>query len=153
MMDSFSMNSVNSVEATTGLGGWPHPAVTTLADTSSEALDTGVLEELERLQSVYHSSFLPKLIKLFLEEAPSHLSALRTALQHYDAPSVGQAAHALKSGSYQLGAKPLAQLCEAMEQCAELGAMQQCQEMWARLETEFDRVRLALDVRLKASSL
>lgn len=114
-----------------------------------EVLDKEILANLERLERVYRTEFIAELIKLFLGHSPWHLTSLRTALNRRDASGVASAAHLLKSGSCQLGATPLAELCEAMELHAESGTLDSCIGLLPRLDNEFQCVYKALQTRLE----
>jgi CheY-like chemotaxis protein len=114
-----------------------------------EVLDKEILANLERLETVYRNEFIGELIKLFLCHSPWHLSTLRASLHRRDASGVANAAHLLKSGSYQLGATPLAELCEAMELHAESGTLDSCLGLLPRLDNEFQCAYKALQLRLE----
>lgn len=152
-MNDFLANPTEHIAKSSGSDIGLDAGMGATLEESFEPLDAQVIANLERVQIVYNFLFLAKLIELFLRDAPRHVAVLRVALDQTDAHAVRQAAHALKGGSYQLGAVLLAQSCETMEQHAQQKQLETCREAFSRLESEFFRVQQALDARLKAGSL
>jgi CheY-like chemotaxis protein/HPt (histidine-containing phosphotransfer) domain-containing protein len=76
------------------------------------ALDRGVLDQLR--EDLGGTEALREVIRSFLDQTPSVLSALRDAAARADVESMRRAAHMIKGTSSILGA------CELSEQCAEI---------------------------------
>src|SRR5947207_536169 len=77
-----------------------------------------------------------ELIAIFLDDAPNHMRALRDALANRDAASVAESAHALKSGSGNVGATRVYELCDAMEMVAGRGDVSAAADLFSELENE-----------------
>ncbi|HYS52774.1 MAG TPA: response regulator [Thermoanaerobaculia bacterium] len=76
-----------------------------------------------------------ELIEIFLADAPTHIDAIRDSLRTQNATQVAEAAHALKSGSGNVGAKRIYELCEELETNADDPTM--AAKIFDQLETEF----------------
>jgi len=86
------------------------------------AIDTADLRIFLR-ESGLEDEDLRDLFELFLEDAPSHLDALRAAAEAGDPAALGSAAHAFKSPSALIRANRLAALLESIEQSGRAGAV------------------------------
>ena len=80
--------------------------------TSKRAIDPAAYAEL---QATAGHDFARELIGTFLEEAPTMLAELRTALATRNAESFRRAAHSLKSNSHTFGAMALGALARELE--------------------------------------
>ena len=67
------------------------------------------------LQAAAGADFVKELIDTFLEEAPTMLAALHSALAARDAGAFRRAAHSLKSNSHTFGALALGALARELE--------------------------------------
>ncbi|MDQ6799907.1 MAG: response regulator [Acidobacteriota bacterium] len=81
------------------------------------------------------------LVAIFLGDAPRHIEALRDALANRDAGAVAESAHALKSGSGNVGATRVYELCDALEGIGGRGDLAGAAAIFNQLETELSRVR------------
>ncbi|MDP9486934.1 MAG: response regulator, partial [Actinomycetota bacterium] len=126
-------------EATEGAGAPP--------DDATEPLDPGVIEGLRELGG---DELFGELAGLFLEDAPPRLEALREAIGSGDASSVGQAAHALKGSSGNMGATRMASICAELEEAGGSRDLTRAPGLLDRLEAEFGRVRPALLAAVKS---
>ncbi len=79
------------------------------------ALDFSVLASLRDLSEPGQPDPVVELIDLFLEDAPDRLHAMQTSLDRRDAEALKIAAHSLKGSAKNLGARPLARICAALE--------------------------------------
>ncbi|MCC6778147.1 MAG: EAL domain-containing protein [Hyphomicrobiales bacterium] len=84
------------------------------------SLDAAVVGELERLQVLGKGDFVCKVVGLYLEHAPVAIERLEQAAACGSADECAKAAHALKSMSYNIGAKKVAELALALETAAKL---------------------------------
>jgi HPt (histidine-containing phosphotransfer) domain-containing protein len=107
-------------------------------------LDVAALDQIRALQRPDMPDLVTRLIDLFLAEAPAVLAGLRRALSQGDRESVRRAAHRFKSGSANLGARDLADLCQALEDQAAKGDWVKDPDCFARIEAEYRRVAAAL---------
>jgi len=120
-----------------------------LSTTPEHAIDPEALNQLSALGGD-DPRFLEEMIVLFLEQAPQHLQALRSALSAGDLASIAKAAHQLKSSSFYLGARRFSELCARTEAQARAGNGDAVTESITALEAEFELVREALRRRLGA---
>lgn len=109
-------------------------------------LDRIVLGRLRKLHIYSGKQILPQLVDSFVQAAPPRLAALREAIALADSQSLVQVAHALKGSSATLGAHCLAGLCADLEAIGESGELIGAVELLARVETEFERARVALEI-------
>ncbi len=119
------------------------------AEGSVVTLDRAALENVRAVDGV--GAVLAEVIELYLADVPSHLRALRTALEGGRLGDLGNAAHALKSASLNVGARALCDLSNRLERQAKAGVSAGTAEMVAGIEALMERVQNAL--RLELASL
>ncbi|HUR82768.1 MAG TPA: response regulator [Thermoanaerobaculia bacterium] len=88
--------------------------------------------------------FLREIAKIYLDDAPARLAALRDAVAASDAHAISTAAHAFKSGSGNIGAVAVHDLCAELESMGRHGNLADVEEKLAELEREYVRVEQAL---------
>jgi CheY-like chemotaxis protein/HPt (histidine-containing phosphotransfer) domain-containing protein len=110
---------------------------------------TGVLHPpgLERLMETIGDdpSLLTALIDTFLSDAPRLVEAARRGLEHGQTEEVRRAAHTLKSNGATFGATSFSELSRQLEALARSGTLEGAAELIARIEAEYERVRIALE--------
>lgn len=89
--------------------------------------------------------FLEGLVKMFREDVPSRLDALRAAASGGDATDLALAAHALKSSCGSVGAKRMYTVSAALEQAARAGNLDGASASIEQLAAEFRRAMAAFD--------
>jgi len=99
---------------------------------------------LQALESNGSPGLVSRVIETYLRTSPEMIESIRQALGSEDAEAIERAAHSLKSSSATLGALELAELCKELEQIGREAETTRAAEVFASLETEFDRVRRAL---------
>lgn len=99
------------------------------------AIDHEVTEELREVMGDDFRS----LVKVFLEDAPSHLAQLEAAALGVDLAAMAGPAHALKSASANLGATMLSDLARTIESGARKGQLAAPELRVARLAQELYR--------------
>ena len=108
---------------------------------SAPTIDRPTFEELKATAG---AEFVKELVDTFLQEAPTMLGDLRTALAAKDADKFRRTAHSLKSNSNTFGALTLG----AMARELELGGLARALEGGAKpldaLTDEYSRVAAAL---------
>jgi HPt (histidine-containing phosphotransfer) domain-containing protein len=109
-------------------------------------LDRSVLAPLQELKRG-QSRLLPHLIRLYLQEVPAQLAALREAVAQGDSVRVEELAHGLKGSSAQLGATRMRCICAALQEAGGRSDLCQAAQL-AELRREFVRVRAALEAVL-----
>src|SRR5262245_4550230 len=92
------------------------------AEASGEAalVDANVVEQLRQMQSRGKGDFVHKVLGLYRQHAPMTIAHLHEAATLGQAEACAQAAHALKSMSYNIGARRVAEIGAAMETAAKL---------------------------------
>jgi signal transduction histidine kinase/HPt (histidine-containing phosphotransfer) domain-containing protein len=115
-------------------------------------LDPGVLAALQGAERRSHAGLLARMITLYLRDTPTHLVALQEAVAQGDAGRVEEVAHGLKGGSAQLGATRMAGLCAALQEAAGAHDLSEAAAQVAELQSEFVRVRAALQAMLSEAN-
>jgi CheY-like chemotaxis protein len=88
---------------------------------------------------------LTALIDMFLSDAPRLIEVARRGLEHGQTDEVRRAAHTLKSNGATFGASSLSELSRQLEALARSGIRQGADELIARIDAEYHRVRIALE--------
>jgi signal transduction histidine kinase/EAL domain-containing protein (putative c-di-GMP-specific phosphodiesterase class I)/CheY-like chemotaxis protein/HPt (histidine-containing phosphotransfer) domain-containing protein len=91
------------------------PQAGAAAEDPDALLDAAVTRDLSSLAASGKADFVEKIHRLYATNAPDSLSAVQQAARDGDGEALARAAHALKSMSYNIGAKKVARLCSAME--------------------------------------
>ncbi|MGN6185536.1 MAG: response regulator [Thermoanaerobaculia bacterium] len=87
--------------------------------------------------------FLEGLVKMFREDVPSRLDALRAAASIGDANEVAFVAHALKSSCGSVGAKRMHAVATALEEAAQMNRLEGAAASIEQLAAEFKRAIVA----------
>ena len=111
---------------------------------SSPAIDPAVIAELRQFQGEGESDILLELAEAFQSETPPLLEALHVAVREGQSEALKRAAHNLKGSSYNLGARPMAELCSDLETLGKQGTFNGAAELITKLEQEYRRVCQAL---------
>jgi signal transduction histidine kinase/DNA-binding response OmpR family regulator len=88
--------------------------------------------------------FIRELALLYLGDAPERLADIRGAVMRGDAHAMSESAHALKSGSGNVGAMPVHALCQKIEMLGRGGTTQGADALLRELEREYARVERRL---------
>ena len=88
--------------------------------------------------------FVDELVDTFLEDGERQLDAMRAAVEQGDIASLTRAAHSLKSGSLNVGALQLGELCRTIEAAGRSDSIPHPAEWVASIATAFDTARRAL---------
>jgi two-component system sensor histidine kinase BarA len=83
-------------------------------------VDRDAIEQLRQMQSRGKGDFVHKVLGLYRQHAPKTISHMREAAAAGQAEACAHAAHALKSMSYNIGAKRVAELAAAVETSGKL---------------------------------
>jgi two-component system sensor histidine kinase/response regulator len=127
----------------------PDPAIAAVAAPVSDerAIDSSVFAEFREYGAAGSANdFVNILIDKYLAESTSRIAALKDAVARCDAPALKVAAHSLKGASGTVGAHRLAVICQELETLARDAAFDGVATLVAALDTEYQRVRLALYV-------
>lgn len=93
------------------------------------------------------AEILAQFIDCYLEDAPQRLVAIYDAINKQNAVGLSGAAHSLRSLSLTIGAISFAQICEEIETMAKAGTTVSASTVVAKLETEYQRVVVALQLQ------
>jgi PAS domain S-box-containing protein len=115
--------------------GQPLPAV---------ALQPAALERLAKITGD-DPGLLAALIDTFLSDVPLLVDGARRGLQQGQADEVRRAAHTLKSNGATFGAMSFSELSRALESLARSGTLEGMADLIARIEAEYEAVRIALE--------
>ena len=91
-------------------------------------------------------AFVAMLIEQYLAEAALRMAEVRDAVERRDAAALRIAAHSLKGNSGTVGAKTMASVCGELETLAGNSTLDGTAALIIKLEEEFTRVRLALEM-------
>jgi CheY-like chemotaxis protein len=127
--------------------GTAHEAWTAAAAVASEhapAIDRDVLSALEKVGAADEPNLATEMARLFIEEAPPLLAAMREAVRKGDHGKLQSAAHTLKGSGSSLGAVRLSALSRELEQQARAHSTLGVSPKLDQLEGELTRVCVAL---------
>jgi PAS domain S-box-containing protein len=102
---------------------------------------------LERLMQTIgdNRGLLVALIDTFLDDVPRLVDGARQGLQQGQADEVRRAAHTLKSNGATFGAMRFSELSRELEALARSGILEGTTDLLARIEGEYELVRIALE--------
>lgn len=107
-----------------------------------EALDPAVLRELVRLGA--REDFLPSMTRLFMEGTEEKIRKMKHAIRTRNSEEFRNLNHALKGSAGQIGAGPLAALCQVYSTIGHDDFLRGAKKMLERLTAEYQRVCEAL---------
>ncbi|WP_300454408.1 ATP-binding protein [Accumulibacter sp.] len=117
-------------------GAPPNPTSGNGAATD-EGLDPAALEELHCLGG---SALCTRILALYGRKLGEHRAAIVSAIAAGDLATMSRHAHTLKSGSGQIGAGRLRDLCASLEQAGRDGQLSRASDLQAPFAAECDRV-------------
>jgi CheY-like chemotaxis protein/HPt (histidine-containing phosphotransfer) domain-containing protein len=112
--------------------------------TLPEPIDRSVLDSLRELQVPGEPDLVAEFVRLFHDETPPLVDALRSGVSQGEADTIRRAAHTLKSSSANLGAHHLSALSAELEKKGRSGELEGTPALLADLEREVERVGQAL---------
>jgi serine/threonine protein kinase len=121
-------------------------------ESEGQVLNSGALDQLQRLGLLNGSDVAPELIQVFRRDAEMRLTTLRQALADQDKPVIERTAHSLKSSCGNLGAERLQALCQNIENLSRQGRTTGLERLLVRLQEELTLFNGALDDYLARSS-
>jgi CheY-like chemotaxis protein len=147
-MDDFLLKPFRKEELSEKITKWlPSAAPSKPSGKSSGALSaTGdnVRSGLKQLEEDYGKEMVMKIVEMFIPDAEVRLAKITEAIEQQDFKALEEAAHALKSGAANIGAREMAQLCERLETQGELGDLGEASEFMKKLSASWPEVRSAL---------
>ncbi len=88
--------------------------------------------------------FVDELVDTYVEEGATQVAAMRTAAAGGDLDTLTRAAHSLKTGSLNVGAVALGELCRALEEDGRRGTADDGELRVSAIESAFDAASTAL---------
>lgn len=117
---------------------------------SDAAIDPTAIDTLFELDEAGGPGLLREVVAGFLDSADARLEQAHQAIVDNAAQVLRQTAHAMKSSSFNVGAKELAKHYGELERCADRGELQRAGEWLERTRREQGRVVAELDSILSA---
>jgi len=111
------------------------------------ALDRDVLDQLR--EDLGGTAALREVIRSFLDQTPSVLSALRDAAARADVPSIRRAAHMIKGTSSTLGARELSEQCAEIERVGQTGCIADAGLRVIAVEVSYRTIEAALKAEIE----
>jgi len=111
-----------------------------MTQTHEATIDWSVLETLQTFRKQGAPDPRTRLINIFLSSSPPLLDSLQTAIQVAAPESLAKAAHSMKSGSLNMGATVLGELCSRLEKIGRRGSIEEAEDLFARIEIEYGAV-------------
>ncbi len=111
------------------------------------ALDRDVLDQLR--EDLGGTAALQDVIRSFLDQTPSVLSALRDAAARADVPSIRRAAHMIKGTSSILGARELSEQCAEIERAGQTGCIANAWSRVIAVEASYRTIEAALKAEIE----
>jgi two-component system sensor histidine kinase/response regulator len=108
------------------------------------AINQAALDNIRQLQRPGNPDLLQKIVTIYMNDSPGLLNALREAIDQSDAELVRMHAHRFKSGSANLGALRLAELCKQLEEMGRNNELQGALTLLSRVENEYRAASVAL---------
>jgi CheY-like chemotaxis protein/HPt (histidine-containing phosphotransfer) domain-containing protein len=118
------------------------------AEPAPPVLDPAALQRLRINLGKQADAMLPGLINDFIAEAPRLITEAHRCLSQNRATDLRRAAHTLKSNSATFGAMALSALARELEYSARDNDLEGAGDLLARIETENNQARLALQAWL-----
>ncbi len=129
-------------QSTAIIGEDPEPAPETVDEEA--VIDPSLLAQLREMAQAGNPDFVSRVAGLYRDHAPPALQELEQAFESQDLEALGKAAHALKSMSFNSGARLVAAAAAAIEETARnAGALPESEEI-AALATLLDQACAAL---------
>jgi len=111
------------------------------------ALDRDVLDQLR--EDLGGTAALREVIRSFLDQTPSVLSALRDAAARADVPSIRRVAHMIKGTSSILGARELSEQCAEIERVGQTGCIADAGPRVIAVEASYRTIEAALKAEIE----
>ena len=115
-------------------------------------LDRAALDNIRAVDDE-DGSVLAEVIQMYLDEVPGHVSGLQQAAAARDGAALARNAHALKSASFNVGAKGIGELCRKIEKQGKAGELADAEDLVAAVVALLDRVQPALKAEMRPPSL
>src|SRR5262249_31937940 len=131
----------------TGPGAVAAPAVEKQRIAAGTELDRDVLNQLR--EDLGGTAALREVIRSFLAQTPSVLSALRDAAARADVPRIRRAAHMIKGTSSILGARELSEQCAEIERVGQTGCIADAGSRVIAVEASYRTIEASLKAEIE----
>ena len=111
------------------------------------ALDRNVLDQLR--EDLGGAAALREVIRSFLDQTPSVLSALRDAAARADVSSIRRTAHMIKGTSSTLGARELSEQCAEIERVGQTGCIADAGSRVIAVEASYRTIEAVLKAEIE----
>ncbi|MBL8349725.1 MAG: response regulator [Burkholderiaceae bacterium] len=131
------------------------PGAAAAAAAAKPKPNAGMLDQraLDNIRAVDDDgSVLDEVIQMFLDEIPVHLAGLRQAQADGDAAEMARVAHAMKSSSFNVGAKALGELCKRLERQGKDGDITGAGDLIAAIEITLEDVKPLLRAEMRVAA-
>ena len=109
------------------------------------AINLAVIEKLRALDAAGSMGLARAVLEAFRDAAAPGLLRVQSALIDGNTQALGQAAHALKSSSANVGAQVLSAACCELEKCARLERNEDAPALFEKIRTEHERAVSRID--------
>jgi len=144
-MDDFLLKPFRKEELADKITKWlPSASPSEPAGKLSGALSetaNDVRSGLKQLEEDYGEDMATKIVGMFIPDAEARIAKIDQAIKQEDFRALEEAAHGLKSGAANIGAKEMSQLCEQLEAQGELGQIGDAPEIMKQLGASWAEVR------------
>lgn len=124
-----------------------------LSASSLSGVDLAGLIELREMQIGNEPDIVNELVNLFRRDTPQRLAAIRLALAATDFLTAQRETHEIRGSCAELGAYEMSFLSAELEEIEQPAQAERCEDLLTKLETEFVRVRQALNSILVAEAI
>ncbi|MEM9276937.1 MAG: ATP-binding protein [Pseudomonadota bacterium] len=111
----------------------------------NDILDENLLDNLREIAGDGFDTMIGQLFQLYRENAPAAFVNLQSAIEAGNSDQVQSAAHALKSMSMNIGARPVGELCQQLEDTAKAQNAEEFSPLFVELAKEFGQLALHLE--------
>ena len=137
--------AVDSVSSTSSAAS-THPQIST---TDDAPISDAALEEILELDRLSGGGVFARVVHIFLDEAPTALADLQSAVRDGDAAGIATIAHALKSSTLNVGATTMTAVCRQLEELGRSGTTDGAASLLTTLDALYEKVNPALKERLE----
>ena len=151
--DSCAISMVKTEKGTQTDSEASVPELVTEVPTIHPPLNSATLQDLRHLGGENDPDFFVTVIEQFLQDSTTHLTDLQEAIEEGNGNSLQQVAHAFKGSARIIGAQYLSKIALQLEQIGESGNLTEAKVNFSELQTEYHRVRDALQSALAHPTL
>ncbi|MDH4086765.1 MAG: response regulator, partial [Nitrospira sp.] len=112
---------------------------------SPDCLDGRTLQDLRALRRPGRPDIYVEMLSRYLDSSRQYIETMRLHIAARNATELSQTAHALKSSSGMVGARTLAEQIKQLEALGYSGDLSSAPAVFTQVETEYHRVRRAIE--------